>query len=79
MSVVQVWQHAAERIESRAKEVRVRQVALFLVTFAPFLIGFLIYFAWRVLWTTVTWVYSASAEGWDAAHKVGKNKGEPWA
>lgn len=70
MTMLEAWSRASENIETRAKDLTFRQVALTLVAALPFLIFFVVYFAWRVLWTAITWLWSAGIEGWETAKKI---------
>lgn len=70
MTVLEAWSRASENIETRAKDLTFRQVALTLVAALPFLIFFVVYFAWRALWTAITWLWSAGIEGWETAKKI---------
>lgn len=67
MTVLEAWSRASENIETRAKDLTFRQVALTLIAVIPFLLFFAAYYLWRVLWTAVTWLLAAGLEGWDAA------------
>lgn len=70
MTVLDVVAHAGERIESRAKDLTFRKVALTLIAAIPLMIGFAVYFVWRALWTAVTWIFAAGVEGWEMAKAV---------
>lgn len=69
MTVLEAWSRASESIETRAKDLTFRQVALTLIAVIPFLLFFAAYFVWRVVWTAFTWLLAAGLEGWDAAKK----------
>lgn len=49
----------------------------------PFTVAFLIYFAWRAVWTMISWVIATFVEGWDSAKQVeakraAAKRGEAW-
>lgn len=67
MTILDVAGRASERIESRAKDLTFRKAALTLIAVIPFLLGFAIFFAWRALWTAITWIYAAGVEGFELA------------
>lgn len=82
-TLVQGWTRATERIDERAKKISPRQVALFALMIIPFTVAFLIYFAWKVLWTVITWFGAACVEGWESgkaleAKRAAAKRGEPW-
>lgn len=70
MTVLEAWSRASESIETRAKDLTFRQVALTIVAALPFLIFFAVYYVWRFLWTVFTWLWSAGIEGWETAKKI---------
>lgn len=79
-TLVQGWTRASERIDERAKKISPRKVALFVLMIIPFTVAFLIFFAWKVVWTIFTWFGAACVEGWESARKIdAKRRGEPWA
>lgn len=67
MTVLEAWSRASESIETRAKDLTFRQVALTLIAVIPFLLFFAAYYLWRALWTVITWLLAAGLEGWDSA------------
>jgi hypothetical protein len=74
-TLVQGWTRASERIDERAKTIKPRAVAFFLVTFIPFAIAFVIYFVWKIVWGAITWLTSACVEGWNTAKMIDKSGG----
>jgi hypothetical protein len=70
VTILEVAGRASERIESRAKDLTFRKVALTLIAFIPFMIGFAVYFVWRAVWTAITWIFAAGAEGFEIAKDV---------
>lgn len=67
MTVLEAWSRASESIETRAKDLTFRQVALTLIAIIPFLVFFAAYYVWKFVWTVITWLLAAGLEGWDAA------------
>lgn len=78
MTVLEVAAQAASNIDQRAKTIKARTVAIYAVAAIPFIVGFVIFFLWRALWLTVTWIFSAGVEGYEMAKKIGAKKGDPW-
>ncbi len=60
----------AERIETRSKDLHFRTVALTLIAVVPFTIAFLLCFAWKAVWTVISWLYAAGLEGWEQAQTL---------
>lgn len=82
-TLVQSWTRTTERIDERAKKISPRQAALFVLMIIPFTVAFLIYFAWRAVWTMISWVIATCVEGWDSAKQVeakraAAKRGEAW-
>ncbi len=75
VTVLEVWTRASSNIDQRAKTLSPRQVALFLVTVIPLTIGFVVFLAWKAVWSVVSWVWAAGIEGWDMG-KALTRKGE---
>lgn len=74
-SLVQDWSKTSEKIEARSKDLTPRIVFLTLIALPFFLIFFIACFAWKVVWTVITWIWSAGIEGWDTAKKI--QNGDP--
>jgi len=70
MTILEVAGRASERIESRAKDLTFRKVALTLIAIIPLIIGFAVYFVWRAVWTAITWIFAAGVEGFELAKDV---------
>lgn len=82
-SLAHTWNRATERIEERARKITFRQVLIFVIAAIPFAVCFSVYFAWKILWTALTWIGSAGIEGWVMARdlearRAAKKRGEPW-
>lgn len=75
-TLVESWSKTSEKIEARAKTLTVRQVTLTLIALVPFLVFFVVCYAWKFVWTGITWFWSAGVEGWETAKKI--QNGEPW-
>jgi hypothetical protein len=78
------WNKHAEKIETRAKTITPKQVIMISIAALPFLLCFLIYFGWKIVWTALTWIWSACVEGWETARtfddrRAAAKRGEPWA
>lgn len=78
------WNKHAEKIETRAKTITPKAAAMLLIGAIPFVLCFLIYFVWKIIWTTITWIWSACVEGWETgrsfeARRAAAKRGEPWA
>lgn len=83
VSLLADWSKATERIDERAKKIQPRRVALLALAAIPFVVCFLIYFAWKFVWTIFTWFGAACVEGWTTAKNVegqraAAKRGEPW-
>jgi hypothetical protein len=82
-TLVQGWTRATQRIDERAKKISPRQVALLVLMIVPFTVAFLIYFAWKTVWTAITWLGAACVEGWESgkaleAKRAAVKRGESW-
>jgi len=65
VTVLDVWARAGSNIDQRAKTLRPRQVALFVLAAVPVLVGILAALVWRAVWTAFSWVWAAAIEGWE--------------
>lgn len=82
-TLVQSWTRTTERIDERAKKISPRQAVLFVLMIIPFSVTFLVYFAWRTVWTIITWFGAACLEGWESgknleAKRAATKRGEAW-
>ena len=68
------WNKHAEKIETRAKTITPKQAILLLIGLVPFLAFFSIYFGWKIIWTALTWIWSAGVEGWETARTFDKRR-----
>lgn len=78
------WNKHAEKIETRAKSITPKQAILLVIGLVPFVAFFSIYFGWKIIWTAITWIWSAGVEGWETARtfdqrRAAAKRGEPWA
>lgn len=58
-----------ERVEVKAREVHVVRLVLTVLAVLPFAIGFVAFFAVRLLRLVVTWVWGAAVVGWEMANE----------
>lgn len=83
-TLISEWGKHAEKIETRAKAITPRQAAMVFLGGIPFLICFVLYFSTKIVWTALTWIWSACVEGWTFgktldARRAAAKRGEPWA
>lgn len=56
-----------ERVEQRAKEVHVGRLLLSLIAVIPFVVGYTVFWAVKLVRLVVVWVWSAAVVGWEMA------------
>ena len=61
------WQQVLERIETEARQLSPRQVALTLVSLPFFVLGWLAAKASAIVWLAVAWGWTALLVGWRQA------------
>jgi hypothetical protein len=70
------WQQLVEQIDTRARQLQPREVALSLLFAIPFLLGFLAARVAGAGWMVVAWTWSAGLAGWEQAGGLdGRRKG----
>jgi hypothetical protein len=70
VTVVSAWAQAASRIDERARTLKARQVALFVVAVVPLIAGFVAFWVWRAVWLVVSWLWAAVLEGWETGKRL---------
>lgn len=64
------WAQAVSRIDERARTLKARQVALFVVAVVPLIAGFVAFWVWRAIWFIVSWLWAAVLEGWETGKRL---------
>ncbi len=75
MTVLETWERASSNIDQRAKTLRPRQVALFVLAAVPVVLGFVACLVWRAVWTAFSWIWAAAIEGWEIGRTLTRKDG----
>lgn len=75
MTVLELAARATERIDERSRDLKPRVVALTLIALIPFCVAFVIFFAWKIVWTVISWLWAAGLEGWETAKSLNTKDG----
>jgi hypothetical protein len=71
------WQQLVERIDTQARQLQPREVALSLLFAVPFLLGWIAARTVGAVWMVVAWTWSAGLAGWQHAGGLDGKRGAP--